>query len=97
MKTWQQTATGFRRDDGAVNGPGQKTHTYEVHPRKDHHGVNLISDVLPFGRLLYLEVREAVAYAKFYSCSHDTTIRVYDSAGNVIEMHEHRASFKEQL
>ncbi len=26
-------------------------HTYEVRPRKDHRGVDLISDVLPFGRL----------------------------------------------
>ena len=25
-------------------------HAYEVHPRKDHRGVDLISDVLPFGR-----------------------------------------------
>jgi hypothetical protein len=27
------------------------THLYEVRPRKDHRGVDLISDVLPFGRL----------------------------------------------
>jgi len=26
-------------------------HTYEVRPRKDRRGVDLISDVLPFGRL----------------------------------------------
>ena len=78
-----------------LNDPNQKTHTYEVHPRKDHHGVNLISDVLPFGRLLYLEVREAVAYAKFYSQSQDATIRVYDAAGNVIETHEHRRDLNE--
>src|SRR6516225_1997081 len=26
-------------------------HIYEVRPRKDHRGVDLISDVLPFGRL----------------------------------------------
>jgi hypothetical protein len=26
-------------------------HVYEVRPRKDHRGVDLISDVLPFGRL----------------------------------------------
>jgi hypothetical protein len=26
-------------------------HAYEARPRKDHRGVNLISDVLPFGRL----------------------------------------------
>jgi hypothetical protein len=25
-------------------------HTYEVRPRKDHRGVDLISDALPFGR-----------------------------------------------
>ena len=28
---------------------------YEVRPRKDHRGVDLISDVLPFGRLWYGE------------------------------------------
>jgi len=70
-------------------------HIYEVRPREDHYGVNLISDVLPFGRLLYLEIREAVDYAKFYSRSHDALIRVYDAAGNVIEMHEHEGDFKE--
>ena len=26
-------------------------HVYEVRPHKDHRGVDLISDVLPFGRL----------------------------------------------
>jgi hypothetical protein len=26
-------------------------HIYEIRPRKDHRGVDLISDVLPFGRL----------------------------------------------
>jgi hypothetical protein len=30
-------------------------HGYEVRPRKDHRGVDLISDVLPFGRLWYGE------------------------------------------
>ena len=29
----------------------QPTHAYEVRPRKDHRGVDLISDVLPYGRL----------------------------------------------
>jgi hypothetical protein len=28
-------------------------HLYEVRPRKDHRGVDLISDALPFGRLWY--------------------------------------------
>jgi len=30
-------------------------HVYEVRPRKDHRGVDLISDALTFGRLLYGE------------------------------------------
>jgi hypothetical protein len=30
-------------------------HVYEVRPRKDHRGVNLISDALPLGRLWYAE------------------------------------------
>jgi hypothetical protein len=28
-------------------------HAYEVRPRKDHRGFDLISDALPFGRLWY--------------------------------------------
>jgi len=61
-------------------------HTYEVRPRKDHRGVNLISDALPFGRLSYGEPN-AISYAKFRSRSHDAVIRVYGAAGNVIETH----------
>jgi hypothetical protein len=60
-------------------------HVYEVRPRKDHRGVDLISNVLPFGRLWYGEpsaARNAVGCAKFYSRSHHAVIRVYD-AGNV--------------
>jgi hypothetical protein len=30
-------------------------HEYEVRPRKDGRGVDLISDALPFGRLCYGE------------------------------------------
>jgi len=73
-------------------------HAYEVRPRKDHRGVDLISDVLPFGRLCYGEpnaVSNATGCAKFYSRSHDVVIRVYDNAGNVIETHEHKADFKD--
>jgi len=32
-----------------------RQHVYEVRPRKDHRGVDLISDALPFGRLWYGE------------------------------------------
>ena len=66
-------------------------HVYEVRPRKDQRGVDLISDVLPFGRQRYWDpnaVSYAICYAKFRSRSHDAVIRVYDVAGNVIETHD---------
>ena len=74
------------------------THTYEVRPRKDHRGGNLISDALPFGRLWYGDpdaISNAVSNAKFRSRSHHAVIRVYAEAGNVIETHEHAGEFKE--
>jgi hypothetical protein len=37
-------------------------HVYEVRPRKDRRGVNLISDVLPFGRLWYDTPDDAIGY-----------------------------------
>ena len=73
-------------------------HVYEVRPRKDKRGVDLISDALPFGALWYGEpdaITNALGYAKFYSRSHDAVIRVFDGAGNVIETHEHKGDFKE--
>jgi hypothetical protein len=54
-------------------------HVYEVRPRKDHRGVDLISDALPFGRLWYdgpNVVANAIGYAKFFSRSHDAMISV---------------------
>jgi hypothetical protein len=75
-----------------------KPHFYEVRPRKDHRGFDLISDVLPFGALWYGEpngISNAVGYAKFRSRSHDAVIRVYDDAGSVIETHAKAGDFKE--
>jgi hypothetical protein len=40
-------------------------------------------------------VSNAIGFAKFYSCSHPTVIRVYDEAGNMIEMHKHNGDFKQ--
>jgi hypothetical protein len=71
-------------------------HVYEVRPRRDRRGVDLTSDVLPFGRLWYdgpNAASNAIGYASRYSRSHDAVIRVYDSAGNVIETHEHAGDF----
>ena len=38
---------------------------------------------------------DAVGNAKVFSRSHDTVIRVYDDAGKVIALHEHKGDFKE--
>jgi len=73
-------------------------HTYDVWPRQDGRGVDLISDALPFGRLWYGEpnaVVNAIGYALHRSRSHDAVIRVYDTEGNVIGTHEHKGDFKE--
>jgi len=75
-----------------------KKHVYEVRPRKDKRGVDLISDVLPLGAFWYGEpdaISNAVGYAKFFSRSHPVVIRVFDESGNVIETHEHAGDFKE--
>ena len=73
-------------------------HVYEVRQHKDHRGVDLIFDVLPFGRLWYdgpTAVANAIGYAMHRSRSHPAVIRVYDDAGNVIETHEHAGGFNE--
>jgi hypothetical protein len=73
-------------------------HLHEVRPRKDHRGVDLISDALPFNRLWYGEpnaISNAIDYAKHRSRSCRAVIRVYNESGNVIETHEHAGDFKE--
>jgi hypothetical protein len=77
----------------------RSTHVYEIRPRKDKRGVDLISDALPFGRLWYAgpnAVSNAIGYAQHDSRSYDAVIRVYDQAGNVIETHAHKGDFKER-
>ena len=61
----------------------KEAHSYEVRPRKDRLGVDLISTP-----------DNAIGYAHHYSRSHDTVIRVYDATGGVIETHEHAGKFK---
>ena len=64
---------------------------YEIRPRKDRRGLDLISDRLPLG-LLWFEgpdaFVDAVNYVKFYSPSHAIFIRLFDESGAVIETHE---------
>jgi hypothetical protein len=72
-------------------------HVYEVRPRKDQRGFDLISDQLPFGRLWYDEpnaASNAIGYASQYSRSHGAVIRVYDEAGAVIRDARTRGRFQ---
>ena len=70
---------------------------YEVRPRKDRRGFDLISDALPFEQLWYGDpnaVANAIGYAMHSSRSHDV-IRVYDDARNLIATHSHKGDLKE--
>jgi len=52
-------------------------HVYEVRPRKDKRGVDLISDALPFGALWYRgpnAISNAIGYAKVLHRSYDAVI-----------------------
>jgi hypothetical protein len=69
---------------------------YEVRPRKDGVGFDLISDRLRRGPIWYAgpdAVRNAVAYAKYRShCrSHPAMIRVFDKSGMATETHQYPA------
>jgi hypothetical protein len=73
-------------------------HDYEIRPRKDKRGVDLISDALLFGGLWYAgpnAASNALRCAQHYSRSHDAVMRVYDTLGNLIEAQEHKGDFKE--
>jgi hypothetical protein len=70
-------------------------HVYEVRPRKDRRGFDLISDTLPFGKLWYVEASAAIGYAQFNSRSQPAIIRMFDESGAVIAMHEHLGDFRE--
>jgi hypothetical protein len=70
-------------------------HVYEVRPRRDRRGFDLLSDALPFGVLWYTTIPDAIDYAKHRSRSHDAVINVYDAADKLIEVHRHKGDFKE--
>jgi len=73
---------------------------YEIRPRKDGDGFDLISDRFRRGPIWSAgpdAVRNAVAYAKYRSRSHSHSaiIRVFDESGTAIETHESAGYFKE--
>jgi hypothetical protein len=66
---------------------------YEVRPRKDRDGFDLISKLFRYGPIWYAgpdAIRNAIAYAKY--CSHSRSqravIRVLDDSGVVVQMHD---------
>jgi hypothetical protein len=66
---------------------------YEIRPRKDRDGFDLISDCLQRGPIWYAgpdAVRNAVSFAKYRSRSRSrwAIIRVFNEAGKVTETHE---------
>ena len=73
---------------------------YEIRPREERDGFDLIGDRLQDGPIWYAgpdAVRYAVVYAKYCSGSrsHRAIIRVFYEDGNVIKTHEHAGEFKE--
>ena len=66
---------------------------YEIRPRKEPDGFDLISDRLRYGPISYAgsdAVRYAVAYAKYcsHSRSHRAIIRVFNEEGHMTETHK---------
>jgi hypothetical protein len=72
-------------------------HIYEIRPRKDQSGFDLISSALASGGLSYEKATDAIKYAKAHCRSHDAVILVYDESGNAIEAYEHSKEFREQF
>jgi hypothetical protein len=77
----------FRRFHRSVTMTSSQD-VYEIRPRKDQRGFDLIGDRLPLG-LLWFEgqdaIGDAVNYARFFSRSHPAIIRVFDDSGTVLE------------
>jgi hypothetical protein len=75
--------------------PGLNTghDNYEVRPRKDRDGFDLINKLFRYGPIWYAgpdAIRKAIAYAKYrsHSRSQRAVIRVLDDSGAVVQMHE---------
>jgi len=66
---------------------------YEVRPRRDREGFELVCDLFRYGPIWYAgpdAVRNAIAYAKYRSHfrSQRAIIRVLDDSGALVQMHE---------
>jgi hypothetical protein len=75
---------------GAMTATYAEEDVYDIRPRKDRDGFDLISDRLQYGPIWYAgpdAVRNAVAYAKYLSSSrsHKAIICVFNESGSVIQ------------
>ena len=73
---------------------------YEIRPREDQDGFDLIGDRLPYGPIWYTgpdAVRNAVAYANYHSWSRSrrAIIRVFDESDVTVCMAESLGDFRE--
>ena len=73
---------------------------YEVRPRKDQDGFDLISDRLPYGPIWYAgpdAIRYAAAYAKYHASSKSrrAIIRVLDKLDATVCIGESEGAFRE--
>lgn len=71
---------------------------YEIRPRKDWHGFDLVGHRVPLGVLRFEgpdAIVDAVNYAKFYSRSHPGIIRVFDESGAAVWTADSAGNFGE--
>ena len=70
-------------------------HVYEVRPRNDKRGIDLISEVLPFGRLWYGEPNPLATQSitRSVAADHCSDHSRLHAAGNVIEAHERKGKY----
>jgi hypothetical protein len=68
---------------------------YEIRPRSDRLGFDLISDALSFRKLWYRDSKAAAGYAEFYSRSTNIEIRVFDERGELIDTRTRAGDFVE--
>jgi Aldehyde dehydrogenase family len=67
---WRNGLNAAARNRSEKMDAQPSMHLYEVRPRRDNHGVDLISDVVSFGALWYAgpnAASDAIDYAKFHS------------------------------
>ena len=69
---------------------------YEIRPREDGRGFDLISNRLTLGRLRFegpYPIEDAINYAKFCSRFYPAIIRIFDESGAVAETLEFVGDF----